>query len=107
MSNSRLTDEQIKELLEHREVLRNIKVVLTTAEGRSFLKYLLKNFDFGEQPVLGLEGVQLADRIGFLRAGNSVFKLACEADYEITGKIVGEIEKEKYEALLSSLDGSS
>lgn len=101
----KLTDEQVKELLEHRDVLRSLKLVLATPEGKSFIKYLLKSFDFGEQPVFGLEGAQLADRIGFLRAGNSVFKLACEADHEITGKIVGEIEKEKYDTFMASING--
>lgn len=99
-----LTDEEIKELLEHRGVLRNFKIILSTPEGKSFVKYLLKSFDFGEQPAFGLEGTQLADRIGFLRAGSSIFKLACEADYEVTGKIVGEIEKEKYDTIMASIN---
>ena len=91
-----LSNEEIKEAIEHREVLLDVKAVLATNHGRNFIKYLFKHLGVGELPELGLTGDLLMDKLGFLRAGNSIFKLVSEADFEITGALLAKNEKEKY-----------
>lgn len=90
-----LTAEEIKERLEHRDVLLNIQAVLALKAGKDFIKYLFKNFEVGEFPVVGITGEFLMDRLGFLRAGNSIFKIVAEANPEIAGALLAQIEKEK------------
>lgn len=89
-------DAEIKERLEHRDVLLNIQAMLGTKPGREFVKYLFKSFEVGEMPMIGLSGDMLMDRLGFLRAGNSIFKIVAEANSEMAGTLLGQIEKEKY-----------
>jgi hypothetical protein len=91
-----INNEELKERVEHRDALLAIQTIMTSEAGRHFIKYLFKNLDVGELPEFGLSGELLMDRLGFLRAGNSVFKLIAEANSEITGQIIGLIEKEKY-----------
>lgn len=91
-----LTPEEVKEAIEHRDVLLAIRAVLATASGKVLFKYLIKSFDVNELPEIGLEGSILMDRLGFLRAGNSIFKLLAEADAGIAGNLLAEIEKERY-----------
>lgn len=93
MTNEEL---ELKDRLEHREVLQNIQAVLATKAGKDFIKYLFRNFEVGELPVVGIEGSFLMDRLGFLRAGNSVFKIVSEANPEQAGLILAQIEKEKH-----------
>jgi len=92
-------DEETRAAIEHRDALIDIRAVLDTPAGKRFFKYLLKNLDVGEIPEYGLEGNLLMDRIGFLRAGNSIYKLACESNCMVTGTLLAEIEKEKYDRL--------
>ena len=91
----KLTEEELKERLEHREVLLDIQAVLATKSGKGFIKYLFKNFDVMEAPPMYLSGEMLMDKLGFLRAGNSIYKIVAEANPEIAGAIIGQIEKEK------------
>lgn len=93
-----MTEEEIKEALEHREVLNNLKELLNTSMGRSFVKYLYKALDVGEMPELGLKGDFLMERLGFLRCGNSIFKLVSEADPKISAELLAELEKERQDA---------
>lgn len=89
--------EQInKDALKHREVIIALQGILGSKDGRLFIKYLLESFDVGILPEFGLIGEQLMDRLGFLRAGNSVFKIAAEANPDITGQLIAQIEKERY-----------
>ena len=91
-----IANEELKERIEHSEVLSAIKTILTSEAGKHFIKYLFKNLDVAILPEFGLSGDMLMDRLGFLRAGNSVFKLVAEANPEIAGTIIGLIEKERY-----------
>lgn len=92
-------NRQNKEALKHREAILAIQDILGTKSGKAFVKYLLESFDVGELPVVGLSGDFLMDRLGFLRAGNSVFKIIAEANPDIAGQLIAQIEKERYAQL--------
>lgn len=95
-----ISDEQLqqqrREQLEHQETLKDIRAVLATPQGKNFIKYLFKHFSVAEVPPLGMEGNLLMDHLGFLRAGNSIFKIVSEANHELAGLLLAQIEKEKY-----------
>jgi hypothetical protein len=95
--------EDIKERIEHRDALLDIRGILKTEPGQRFFKYLFKNFEIGQVPAQGLEGSFLHDRIGFLRAGRSIFEIASEADFEMAAKLLAQIEKERYDKIYSEL----
>lgn len=101
MSKQELTQEDIKLAIEHRDVLLDIRAILATTSGRNFFKYLFKNFEVNDLPELGLEGVFLHDRMGFLRAGNSIFKLVCEADPTLAATILAQKEKDRYDEIVA------
>jgi hypothetical protein len=100
MTENQISDWEMRERRAHAEMLKDIQAVLATKSGRSFIKYLFREFEVGELPPIGLEGNILMDKLGFLRAGNSVFKMVAEANHEAAGQILGQIEKEKYEIIL-------
>lgn len=89
-------DEERKLHIEHQEILKDLRTVLAMPQGKSFIKYLFKSFNVGEVPSLGMEGNFLHDHLGFLRAGNSIFKIVSEANAEVAGMLLAQIEKEKY-----------
>ena len=90
-----MSEHYSKEDQEHEELLGHIRTVLSTRSGVAFAKYLLKSFDFGEQPHIMCRGEDLLDRVSFLRAGNSIYKILMQANADLTGQIVSTIEKEK------------
>ncbi len=90
------TPEEIRDALEHRDVVMNVQAVLATTPGRVLFKYLFKSFDVAQAPISGLDGDMLHDHLGFLRSGTSIFKLACEANAETAASLLAEIEKERY-----------
>ncbi len=92
-------EKQRKEDIEHRDVLLAIGSLLKTPEGLNLFKYLFKNFEVANLPDKSLEGIELHEALGFLRAGNSIYKLACESASEIAGSIIAKIERERYEDL--------
>ena len=94
-----MDDESFQEAIEHRDILLDIRLLLSNPAGQRFFKYLFKHFQVGELPEMGLDGVLLADTLGFLRAGNSVFKLVAEANTEVAGRLLAENEKDKYDRL--------
>lgn len=91
--------EEISEAIEHRDVLLDIRAILAISSGRNFFKYLFKHLEVTELPPLGLEGSLLMDKLGFLRAGNSIFKLVSEADAQAAASILAANEKERYAKL--------
>lgn len=97
------TQEQLEQMrkdhVEHLAVLDMIKVVLGTPAGRAFAKYLLKSFEVGELPPIGVENDYLRDKLGFLRAGVSVFEILAQANPDVTGTLLAQIQKEKYEII--------
>lgn len=92
-------NKQRQEELEHRDVLLAIAVILKTNEGLQLFRYLFKNLEIATVPDPGMEGTELHDYLGFLRAGNSIYKLACEADFKITASLLAKLEREKYDDL--------
>lgn len=92
-------EEETREAIEHRDVLLDIRVILTTPSGKNFIKYLFKNLGAVELPELGLSGDILMDKLGFLRSGNAIFKLVSEANANEAGQILATIEKERYVTL--------
>lgn len=90
-------EEERREQLEHRDVLLAIGVLLKLKEGQQLFKYLFKNLEITTAPVQGMEGNELHEYLGFLRAGNSIYKLVCEADADIAASILSKLERERYE----------
>lgn len=100
-----MTDDERKEALAHRDVLLDIRAVLTTSPGMRFIKYLFREFEVGQLPPLGIEGSLLMDKLGSLRAGSALFVLVAEANAELAAKLLAEIEKEKYVQIYKDIDG--
>lgn len=98
-----IQQEEFKMRADHQRVLLDIKFVLSTMEGRNFISYLFKSFDVGELPPIGLNGDMLMDRLGFLRAGNSIFKIVSEAAPDTAGALLAEIEKERHAELQKNI----
>lgn len=90
------TQEEISEAIEHRDVLLDVRAILATPSGKNFFKYLFKSLDVVELPEIGLEGNLLMERLGFLRAGNSIFKLVAEANAEMAATLLAQTEKDRY-----------
>lgn len=93
--NQNEDESQTEELSDDEKVLRHLDAVLATQSGILFIKYLFKNFGVGEVPDIMCRGENLLDRVSFLRAGNSIYKLAMAANPKLAGQILAEIEEEK------------
>lgn len=89
-----------QEHLQHQDTLLALNVLLKTKEGKQLFKYLFKNLEVGQFPEQGTDGMFLHDRLGFLRAGNSIYKLVSEADAEIAASLLANIERERYEDMV-------
>jgi len=89
-------ERERKEALEHRDVLLAIASILKTKEGIQLFSYLFKNFDVTSLPERGMQGEELNEYLGFLRAGNSIYKLACEADSETAASLIAKLERQRY-----------
>jgi hypothetical protein len=85
-----------QEMLEHRDILLAINVILKQKEGLQLFEYLFKHLDVTMVPERGLQENDLHEYLGFLRAGNSIYKLACEADSEIAASIIAKMERKRY-----------
>jgi hypothetical protein len=94
-----LEEEQRREAIEHRDAIMDIRAILATRSGKRFFHYLFKNLDVGALPEKGLHIDLLNERLGFLKAGQSIFKLTCEADVEVASQILAKVEKERYESV--------
>ncbi|MGL4559103.1 MAG: hypothetical protein ACRCV5_16500 [Afipia sp.] len=97
-----LSDELV-EMREHADVIRAVHGIMQTRDGRNFLRYVFKNLEVAELPAIGMTGELLADKLGFLRAGNSIYKLAMQADSAIAAEILAQVEKDRYDELLAAL----
>lgn len=89
--------QERKESIEHRDVLLSIGAIINTDEGAKLFKYLFKNLDVTVLPPKEMDGKELYEYLGFLRAGNSIYKLACEAASETAASLIAKIERERYE----------
>ena len=86
-----------QEMIEHRDVLLAISAVMQTKEGKELFAYLFKNFEVGTMPPQHLDGKELFECLGFLRAGNSLFKLVSEANSEGAASLLAKLERKRYE----------
>lgn len=91
-----IREQEAKDALEHRGVLSDIDAVMVTKSGKNFIKHLFKILRVGEVPESGLLEAFLRDELGTIRAGRIVFELVAEANSQMAGAILGQIEKEKY-----------
>ncbi len=94
-----LSPEEIKESIQRRDLLLHVRAILATASGKEVFKYFFDEFGVGQFPAPGLIEEQLRDELGNLRVGNSIFKLASEADFEIAGNLLAQLEKDRYDQL--------
>lgn len=102
-----MTPQEIREALEHKDVLEAIRDVLSRPTGRRLFKYLFKEFSVAEIPDVGYEGVVLHGMLGHYRAGSAIYKIACEANADVAGQLLAEKEKDAIDELYKdSLDGS-
>lgn len=92
-------NQEMKERAMHQAVLSDIQTLLATKSGKNFVKYLFQSFDVGEVPVFGATGDYLQSYLGMLRAGNSIFKIVSEANPDVAGALLAQIEKERHAAL--------
>lgn len=97
MKPNEMSQEEVSERLEHRDVLLNIQAIIATGPGQNFFKYLFKHFEVAELPPVGMDGSLLMDKLGSLRAGNAIFKLVSEANPQLAGSILAQVERDKYE----------
>jgi len=94
-----MSDEDRRAAVEHQDALLAVNAIIHTPSGKKFIKYLFKSLDVCELPELGFTGELLHEKLGFLRAGNSIFKIVAEANHEVAAVLISEIEKEKHEKL--------
>lgn len=94
----RETKEQ-REMLDHRKAIEAIATILKMDAGRKTFEYLLKHISPVQLPELGLEGALMHDRMGFCRAGRSIYDLAVQADFKIAAEIMAKVEKEKLDEI--------
>lgn len=85
-----------QEGLEHRDILLAIASIIKTTEGKKLFSYLFKSLDVTVLPDQSMSGEMLHEYLGFLRAGNAIYKLACEADSEQAASILAETERKRY-----------
>ena len=92
-------EQQRQEALEHRDVLLAIGAIIKRPEGVKLFRYLFKNFNVADLPDSDMEGKILHEFLGFLKAGKSIFEVACEADSTIAASILSNIKRENYDKL--------
>lgn len=101
INNDKETQQELRDQLEHQTAVVALQSIIASKDGRKVFKYLFKSLGVNELPEIGLEGDIMHQLLGHYRAGQSVFKMACEANHNIAGQLIAEIEKEKrdYETL--------
>lgn len=83
--------------LDHRDVLLAIASIIKTDEGRKLFSYLFDTLEVTNLPDQDLDGKLLFESLGFLRAGNSIYKLVCESASETAASIIAELERKRYD----------
>ncbi|MFM6930132.1 MAG: hypothetical protein ACKOX6_16800 [Bdellovibrio sp.] len=89
-------EQERRAYMEHQEVLKSLRQVLATPAGKHFVKYLFDSFDVGGFPEIGLPQEFLREHLGFMRSGQAIWKIVSEANPEVAGNLLAQIEKEKY-----------
>lgn len=89
--------QDLRERIEHQEILKDLRAVLSHAYGKNFIRYLFKEFSVGDFPLTqGIDNGFLMESLGYFKAGNAIFKIVSEASPELAGQILAQIEKEKH-----------
>lgn len=88
-------------LNEHEAMLQDLGLILATPPGQNFIKYLLKHFGVGDLPAINIPANLRDEYIGFLRAGQSIFEIASQADSLKAGLILAQIQKEKFDVQMA------
>lgn len=86
-----------RELLEHQQAISSINYILQSPEGKKFFKYLFKTLDVTGLPDIDIPPDKLQGDLGFLRAGRSIYQLACQADPETSALLLTNLEREKHD----------
>ncbi len=95
-------------LNEYESMIQDLGLVLSTPQGQSVIKYLLKNLDFGELPATNIPSNLRDEYIGFLRGGQILFEMISQADTSKAGLILAQIQKEKMDyAIAENSNGRS
>lgn len=97
-----IQEEERLEYLEHRDVLLAIGVILAQKEGQVLFRYLFKTLEVMCDPIPGLEGNPLHEYLGFMKSGNAIYKLVCEADPMMAATILSKLERERYDKLYNN-----
>lgn len=100
MSKPALTQQDVTDAIEHQNALLDLRAIFSTPAGKRFFRYLFKNFEVATLPPQGIDGPLLFEKMGFLRAGNSIFELASEADFQIAANLLAQNKKDEYERAL-------
>ena len=100
-ANKYYEEKERQENIEHRDALLAIASIVKTKEGQNLFRYMFKNFEVSNLPDRTIKGDDLHEYLGFLRAGNSIYKLVCEADADIAGSILSKLERERYDHKLA------
>ena len=93
--------EVSKEIRSHESFILDLGLVLSTPQGQSVFKYMLKELEFGELPAVNIPPNLRDEYIGFLRAGQLVFEYLSQADNIKAGLILAQIQKEKMDAAIA------
>ena len=97
-----------EKLNEYESMIQDLGLVLSTPQGQSVIKYLLKNLDFGELPATNIPSNLRDEYIGFLRGGQILFEMVSQADTIKAGLILAQIQKEKMDyAIAENSNGRS
>ena len=90
-------EKERQEANEHQDALLAVSSILKTKEGLILFKYLFKNLDVTRLPDRDLPPELLKEVLGFLRAGRTVYEIACEADSETAAKLIAKLERERHD----------
>ena len=96
-----LTKEGTKLAQEHANCVAAIRAIVETTSGREFFKYCFKEFGVGTLPEPGINGEYLHGLLGHLRAGTAIFSLVAEAHAEFAGRLLADVQKERYNELVN------
>lgn len=94
--NDSVQELERKEQQEYQDCILNIRAVLVTKTGKEFIKYLFKNLEVGDLPEFGMKDQILFEKLGFLRAGKSIYDLIAAADVDSAASILAQVTKEKH-----------
>lgn len=92
-----------QEYREQVNALLAVRKILESPEGQDFMLFLFKTLQVGELPARGIEGIDLHETLGYLRAGHSVYQLAVQANPTTATNLMARIEREKYAEVLSKV----